>query len=127
VPAPDAVLAPVSFSSPVPDWSIVAPPVVPFKSSTLSLVSPVPVYFSVPVVVNGNMFRIDGQNADAHGKQVSFPEWGLCGGGTLGGEEGTHLMAIKQRVLRGGTGSCSRHGRKAAYPAIGQVRRGAGP
>ena len=24
--------------------------------------------------------------AIAHGKQISFPEWGLCGGGTLGGE-----------------------------------------
>jgi hypothetical protein len=49
-PAPVAVKALVNFNSPAPDWSSVAPPVVPARLITRSLVSPEPVYLSVAAV-----------------------------------------------------------------------------
>ena len=42
-PAPEAVRSLVILSKPVPDWSIVPPPVVPARSITRSVVSPPPV------------------------------------------------------------------------------------
>src|ERR1043165_3743714 len=51
-PAPDAIAAVlVNSKVPVPDMSTVAPAVVPVQARTLEVVSPVPVYRSVPVVV----------------------------------------------------------------------------
>src|SRR5205085_2627081 len=50
-PTTVAVRLVVNFSRPVPDWSIVPPPVVPFRLIVRSVVSPAPRYVSVPVVV----------------------------------------------------------------------------
>ena len=48
---PVAVIAPVNFRSPVPDWSITAPPAVPGRSRFRSVVLPVPIWESVAVTV----------------------------------------------------------------------------
>ena len=50
-PAPVAVSALVNFKSPVPDWSIVAPNVVPARLSTRSVMAAAPVYTRVAAVV----------------------------------------------------------------------------
>ena len=50
MPAPVAPKAPVNFKSPVPDWLIIAPPVVPGRSRFRSVVLPVPIYERVVVV-----------------------------------------------------------------------------
>ena len=51
LPTPVAPTKPVNFKSPVPDWSITAPPAVPGRSRFRSVVLPVPIYERVVVVV----------------------------------------------------------------------------
>ena len=51
LPAPVAVSAEVSVSAPEPEASSVPPPVVPARLMTRLELSPVPVYWSVPLVV----------------------------------------------------------------------------
>jgi len=73
-PAPETLSALVNFKSPEPDWSIVAPPVVPERSITRFVVSPVPEYTSTPAVVRLPILSVEFATSTGAPKELDAKE-----------------------------------------------------
>jgi hypothetical protein len=73
-PAPETMKALVNFKRPEPDWSMVAPPVVPERSIKRFVVSPVPEYTRTPAMVRLPILSVEFATSTGAPKELDAKE-----------------------------------------------------